>query len=99
METIVKAISNEFMCRARQWRDVADFEQSGINYPLSLVLCMPNESYFDDDLGVIYFWVDPFLVMPNRPDCNPSLNFRRALLDNQCIENILANFLNGVNSH
>ena len=23
-----KAISNEFMCRARQWRDVADFEQS-----------------------------------------------------------------------
>ena len=34
METIVKAISNEFMCRARQWRDVADFEQSGINYPL-----------------------------------------------------------------
>ena len=35
MQTIVKAISNEFMCRARQWRDVADFEQSGINYPLS----------------------------------------------------------------
>ena len=26
-----KAISKEFMCRARQWRDVADFEQSGKN--------------------------------------------------------------------
>ena len=85
---MVKAISNEFMCRARQWRDVADFEQSGINYSLSLNI-----------YGSFSFGPIRFLLVPNRPDCNPSLNFRRAILDNPCIENFLANFLNAVNGH